>query len=123
MLKNCKKCIRDFPIVDFYVHSRMADGHLSFCKDCVRERVKEHRQLNIERVKAYNIARGDRRPKDRVKANNAARYVPRKTACEDCGQEGPTQKHHEDYSKPLEVVCLCRACHGIRHRKKNPVPA
>lgn len=38
----------------------------------------------------------------------------RPEACERCGR--PTSvAHHEDYDKPLEVVWLCRACHGERH--------
>lgn len=30
--------------------------------------------------------------------------------CERCGSKSD-HKHHEDYSKPLEVVWLCRRCH------------
>ena len=36
-------------------------------------------------------------------------------ACEACGSQ-KTQGHHEDYSKPLEVVWLCAKHHGQRHR-------
>jgi hypothetical protein len=37
--------------------------------------------------------------------------------CNDCGIECKPHGHHEDYSKPLAVIWLCTACHGIRHRK------
>lgn len=36
--------------------------------------------------------------------------------CERCGSQ-KVQAHHEDYSKPLEVVWLCQAHHTARHRE------
>lgn len=41
----------------------------------------------------------------------------RPTVCEKCGDMCKPQAHHEDYEKPLEVIWLCRPCHGKRHRK------
>ena len=38
--------------------------------------------------------------------------------CARCGAS-PSQAHHEDYGKPLEVTWLCRTCHGLRHREIN----
>lgn len=38
-----------------------------------------------------------------------------KRTCEDCHVKPADHRHHEDYSKPLEVVYLCRACHHKRH--------
>jgi hypothetical protein len=42
--------------------------------------------------------------------------------CERCGFEGrckdgrrKVHAHHDDYSKPLEVRWLCKACHHIEH--------
>ena len=42
--------------------------------------------------------------------------------CERCGKE-KTDAHHPDYSKPLEVVWLCRSCHKKEHgRRKREEP-
>ena len=38
--------------------------------------------------------------------------------CRDRGAQ-KTEGHHEDYSKPLEVVWLCLKCHREVHRKKD----
>lgn len=33
--------------------------------------------------------------------------------CERCKINPPQEKHHEDYSKPLDATWLCRGCHVI----------
>lgn len=38
-----------------------------------------------------------------------------RASCADCGS-ADSQMHHEDYSQPLVVTWLCRACHLRRHR-------
>lgn len=39
-----------------------------------------------------------------------------RTACAVCGAV-KTEGHHDDYTKPLDVVFLCRAHHNARHRE------
>ncbi len=38
--------------------------------------------------------------------------------CEKCGKMAD-HRHHEDYSKPLDVVYLCRKCHVDLHVEKR----
>lgn len=55
------------------------------------------------------------------RANDAVRSgkIKIKTECEHSGTSGvPLEKHHEDYSKPLEVIFLCVPCHGKTRRIK-----
>jgi hypothetical protein len=39
--------------------------------------------------------------------------------CSKCGATGDIAGHHEDYTKPLEVVWLCKLCHGELHRRER----
>jgi ubiquitin C-terminal hydrolase len=44
--------------------------------------------------------------------------------CEKCNKEYKIlHGHHEDYSKRLEVIWLCPACHKKQHSKKNKEPS
>lgn len=38
--------------------------------------------------------------------------------CESCSKT-PTQAHHDDYSKPLDVRWLCQRCHTEHHRREK----
>jgi len=71
---------------------------------------EKHRKSNA----AYFL-RYPERKKAVCAANNALRdgRLERKTSCERCGISGiRLEKHHADYSKPLEVEWLCRKCHN-----------
>lgn len=39
--------------------------------------------------------------------------------CQRCGQRPPTQIHHSDYGKPLQVRFLCATCHGAMDRASS----
>lgn len=48
-----------------------------------------------------------------TKAISLARQIkiPKGEICHICDNRLATQKHHEDYSKPFEVVFCCTSCH------------
>jgi ribosomal protein S27AE len=115
----------------------MADGHVNKCKECNKNDVATHRNKNLEKVRAYDRARGKipERIKASVEVNKAwraedSRRVVAHSAvsrairngllvrmpCVRCG-EIKSIAHHEDYDKPLEVMWLCQPCHKQRHKE------
>lgn len=87
---------------------------------------RDYRERNRERLKEYEKSRSSRpeRARDpyRMRARHALRdavshgRIKKPDTCVDCGWKGLLDGHHEDYSKPLSVIWLCRICHGKRHR-------
>lgn len=57
-MKRCFKCLCEKPLEAFYKHAAMADGRLGKCKECTKNDAKEHRQQNLEKVRAYDRLRG-----------------------------------------------------------------
>jgi hypothetical protein len=56
---------------------------------------------------------------EKVKARNLAKYhiqIPENQICEECGINKATDRHHEDYSKPLEVKFVCHQCNNKLER-------
>lgn len=47
----------------------------------------------------------------------------REPTCSRCGQASQTIAHHPDYSRPLDVVWLCTACHYRVHAELRRRPA
>lgn len=76
-----------------------------------------HYGRNAERIKADRRDRyaGDADYRQRVLARAAARRAfPDPQPCEVCG-DPDTDRHHDDYSKPLAIRWLCRQHHISGH--------
>lgn len=69
--KECRSCGLSKPLTAFYRHKAMGDGRLSSCIECVKERVRKHRQANLERIREYDRNRPNReeRQETNVKRN------------------------------------------------------
>ena len=137
--KKCFKGGDTKPLIEFYKHREMADGHLNKCKDCTKADVSRHREENIERITEYELKRArdpERQAKQRMynkvcrerhPDRKAARTIlgnaigrgkiDRPSVCSEWGEPGYIEAHHHDYTKPLDVVWLCFRCHLSAHGK------
>jgi hypothetical protein len=126
----CRVCSQEKPLTTFEPTRR---GHRRVCYSCKWARTRSNPTL-LEAVRARTRRRNARidptrhkRPtppipehkiaRDRIQAAIRWGKVERPTACSDCGVACKPHAHHEDYSRPFDVVWLCRGCHGKRHRK------
>jgi len=76
-----------------------------------RQYYQKHREEILERQREYYKKN---KPKRSAKAQ-AYHKTPLDIKCEVCGSSQNLERHHRDYSKPLEVVTLCRSCHTQLH--------
>jgi hypothetical protein len=99
----------------------------------VHENYLANRELVIARTKKWKeenkqkFKESWKRPTDKHPLKYAARRILnhqiefgkiiRAEECQDCKKECKTEAHHEDYTKPLDVLWLCRQCHAYRHRE------
>jgi hypothetical protein len=59
-----------------------------------------------------------RRAKNLIQYLTKAGKLTRANACSHCGKtDVPIDAHHPDYSRPAEVVWLCRRCHARANLK------
>jgi ribosomal protein S27AE len=47
--------------------------------------------------------------------------IRRGTVCEQCGDGGVVEGHHDDYNKPLSVRWLCKRCHFEWHKSNKAI--
>lgn len=143
MQKKCFKCLEEKPLSEFYKHNGMADGHINKCKECNKKDVSDNYRKNIQHFKAYEKKR-NKTPHRKERFSNASasfrashpiqyaanmmvgnavrdKRLIRPNQCSDCGIECIPDGHHNDYSRPLDVVWLCRQCHNNWHEKHKPL--
>ena len=53
----------------------------------------------------------------RLKYAIEAGKIKRQTVCVKCGSNYRVEAHHEDYSRPIDVIWLCDTCHKNRHKE------
>ena len=136
MTKKCFKCSRLLFLLDFYKHPEMEDGHLGKCKECTKTDNTKNREKNVEYYREYDKQRSKEPHRIALKREQCIEFrkkYPEKykahRAVSNAVRDGRLTKqpckckeikvigHHEDYSKPLEVIWICRKCHYKLHRK------
>jgi len=118
----------------------MKDGYLSYCKNCTTARVRKDRRLNPnarlrdkvrsiqehrKKLNAETCRKNRQENPEKYKAQSALgnavrdRLIIRPSICTTCNQEKKLVGHHEDYSKPLDVIWMCHLCHARHHHAKD----
>lgn len=90
-------------------------------KDKYKENQRKWRKENPEKyskLEKENKTIYSKRHPEKVKARNKSAYhikIPQGQLCQRCNKELAVERHHRDYSKPLEVEFFCRKCHNNIH--------
>lgn len=147
-MKQCKKCGKILPIEEFHMRTEgCRRGACRECMNAYvrsikgkpdqRERTKQYRLNNRLMFNKHNAAyrKAHREEctmalRERRRANplmNRAHLAVNRAIkkgllvrlpCHVCGKT-PTHGHHEDYSKPLDVIWLCHKHHKAVHVNPN----
>ncbi|HLE74954.1 MAG TPA: hypothetical protein VI864_02790 [Candidatus Bathyarchaeia archaeon] len=139
-LRVCRECGREArneaDLEKFTKGKRNRYGRRNICKACQNaeecQYYRDHPEKNLEYAKNYHrihpsqyltsiLLWQKRYPEKRRAHVIAGKNIPLNSACMNCGSTEDIVRHHPNYSKPLEVVILCRKCHGLVHRKELSV--
>ena len=117
---HCQSCKTTDESV-LHVQSRGKNGAINrMCRKCTTERAKKYRHTPDGAKSVYgSVVKFQKKNKHKVSAWHKVRnHLPKlKGKCALC--DAPAEvRHHEDYSKPLEVVSLCACCHVRLHLGK-----
>ena len=142
--KICSTCKEEKPLKEFHKNKTRKDGMVYQCKDCVKlheqsKAIKEYRLKYFTSEKGMAVRRKySKSESGRTAAIRATRKYSQKNPlkrkaynylngavrfrkikrqpCEICGSATRIHGHHEDYSKPLDVIWLCHQHHVELHR-------
>lgn len=102
-------------------HYPKAKGNQWYCLPCTKA---SHRRRYHETAAAYDRARDP----SKIRARKAVQHAVdagrlTRCPCEVCGSTARVHAHHDDYSKPLDVMWLCVTHHRERHRYLDGIQA
>ena len=125
--KVCKRCGRELPISEYYEHPQMGDGHLNFCKDCVKaavrsrydEKTKDESFVEHERERGREKYRrlGYSTRRTAANAEKRAKYKGIRSARNrfQFKSDEYVELHHWNYNILDQVIVLDKRLHKRLH--------
>lgn len=85
--------------------------------------LRKWRKANPGKQAEYDAQKDPVKVNARNKLNKAVASgkIERPDTCSMCGGSEKIQAHHDDYTKPLEVVWLCFDCHNITYHPERVI--
>jgi protein-arginine kinase activator protein McsA len=117
----CRHCkINEGTIKDCINTYKGKKSYYYACNECNSERARKYRKTPTGKNVYREINRRQyKKYSQKILARTALSYAKRKgmvvmpDVCSNCGIKTRVEGHHPDYSKPLEVIWLCRNCHNL----------
>ena len=99
-----------------------AENNIEAVRKKARELNKRNRETCNKNTRKWKEKNNHKtRTHDKVKYATKKSNIVKPKHCEHCNIETSLHGHHPDYTKPLEVIWLCPACHSAEHKRLNAV--
>ena len=123
----CSVCRKVLLLSEFPRDTTNKSGFKTVCRFCYRLIAKNSYYRHLENNRKMKVISNKKALKlypEKVNARKLLRYAIRlgllkQRPCAICGSV-KSQGHHEDYSKPLEVIWLCQLHHSEKHKLSHP---
>lgn len=114
--KICRFC--KIATTNLTIYCRAGIRYYFACRKCNTKRLKKYRQTKNGAIRTrLAVYKSIKKYPEKQKARRLVRYavlikkLVKPRLCTKCGLKKPLEAHHFDYSKPLEVIWVCRNCH------------
>lgn len=127
MIDKCRRCNKsidetNYSLDNTSIYKGVVRKYYS-CKECYNARKRELYRTKVGKKIADNANKNSiSKYPEKNRARQKLRYhvrvgnIKKPSECSSCPSILNIQAHHEDYSKPLDVVWLCTTCHANLHK-------